>query len=111
MEHILLVEKEGRTIAIRKFNNTARILYDYILHMSKEYSLHAPYSFQLTIVLPNWYPAWRNQKSAVENIIRSEIPAHILPYFHWINKKNMVDFETCYEDWLKALIQLNDYSR
>jgi hypothetical protein len=111
VEHILLVTKDNRNIIYKKFNSAATILYDYIMHMSREYSAHPPYSFQLTIVLPNWYPAWRNRKGSIEKKIRAEIPAHILPYFHWLNKKNMSDFETCYEDWLKALIQLHDYPR
>jgi hypothetical protein len=107
VEHILLVRKDEKNIINKKFNNAADLLYDYIIKMSTQYQKYPAYSFQVSIVLPNWYRDWRNQKTRIESIIHEELPAHILPHFHWLNKKNMATFESCYEDWLKALLQLN----
>jgi hypothetical protein len=107
VEHILLIKKDDNNILNKKFNSAADLLYDYIINMSKEYRQHPSYSYQLTIVFPSWYTTWRSQKNRIENLIRDEMPAHILPYFHWLNKKNMSEFESCYEDWLEALLQIN----
>lgn len=107
VEHILLLKKDSTNIVNKKFNSAADLLYDYIVNMSAEYKRYPAYSFQVTIVLPGWHGAWRSQKNRVENAIKDELPAHILPYFHWLNKKNMSEFESCYEDWLKAMLQLN----
>ena len=109
VEHILLVKKEAINIATKKFNSAADLLYDYIIYMSKKYEQQPSYSFQVTIVLPNWITPDQVQQDKIENIIREESPAHILPYFHWLNKKNMTEFESCYTDWLEALIRLNAY--
>lgn len=106
VEHILLIEREEKNLFSKKFNRAAELLYDYISHLSAEDQPHDPYSFQMTIILPDWYPSWRKRRNTVENAIKKEIPAHILPYFHWLNKKNMGEFEILYEDWLKALLQL-----
>jgi len=107
VEHILLVKREATNIANKKFNSAAELLYDYIVYMSKKYEQQPSYSFQLTIVLPNWIISQRDQQNRIENIISEELPAHILPYFHWLNKKNMSEFESCYADWLEALMRLN----
>ena len=106
VEHILLIPKDEGSIAHKKFNSAADLLYDYILNMSKRYADYPPYSFQVSVVLPAWGD-WRNHKARIETIVREELPAHILPTFHWLNKKNMVDFESCYEDWLKLLVAIN----
>jgi hypothetical protein len=107
VEHILLLKKDDSNIINKKFNSAVDLLYDYIINMSKEYKQHHSYSYQVTIVFPSWYTKWRSQKTRIENLIKEEMPAHILPYFHWLNKKNMSEFESCYEDWLKALLQFN----
>jgi len=107
VEHILLVKREATNIANKKFNSAADLLYDYIVYMSKKYEQQPSYSFQLTIVLPNWIIPQRDLQTRIENLISEELPAHILPYFHWLNKKNMSEFESCYADWLEALMRLN----
>ncbi len=107
VEHILLVKKEATNIANKKFNSAADLLYDYISYMSKKYEQHPSYSFQVTIVLPAWHTPQRDQQNRIENLIKEELPAHILPYFHWLNKKNMGEFESCYADWLEALLHIN----
>ncbi|NEO65952.1 MAG: hypothetical protein F6J98_38420, partial [Moorea sp. SIO4G2] len=46
-----------------------------------------PYSFQLSFVFPDWLHRFQeeNFKQLIYNIISAEIPAHITPYFHWLN--------------------------
>lgn len=105
VEHILLVRREEDHIFVKRFNRDAEVLQDYISNLSGHHQ-YDPYSFQLTMVLPDWYPSWRKRRNTVETIIKEEMPAHILPYFLWLNKKNMAVFETLYEDWLKSLLRL-----
>lgn len=107
VEHILLVKKEATNIANKKFNSAADLLYDYIIYMSKKYEQQPSYSFQITVVLPSWITPHRDQQDRIENLVREELPAHILAYFHWLNKKNLSEFESCYADWLEALMRLN----
>lgn len=106
VEHILLIRQEEDNIFSKKFNRAAELLYDYITNLSDEYQQYEPYSFQLTIVFPDWYSSWRKRRNTVENRVREELPAHLLPHLHWLNKKEMGEFEILYEDWLKALLQL-----
>ncbi|HTF20024.1 MAG TPA: hypothetical protein VK658_18250 [Chryseolinea sp.] len=107
VEHILLVKKDASNILNKKFNSAAELLTDYIVKMSREYRRQTSYSCQVTIVFPGWNSKWKSNKPQIEQMIREELPAHILPYFHWLNKKNLGEFESCYEDWMKALLQLN----
>ncbi len=106
VEHILLIEQQERSIFSKKFNRAAELLLEYISNLSAEVPLRDPYSFQLTIVLPDWYATWRKRRSTVENAIRKEVPAHILPQIFWLGKKYMSEFEILYGDWLKNLLQL-----
>ncbi len=106
IEHILLMQRAEGSIFSKKFNRAAELLLEYIHDLSAEEPPQDPYSFQLTLILPDWYATWRQRRNTVENAIRKEVPVHILPYFHWLNKKNMDEFEILYEDWLKALLQV-----
>lgn len=106
VEHILLIEREEHNIFSKKYNRAAELLFEYIQNLIEK-KPHDPYSFQLSIILPDWYSSWSKRRNSVENVIRKEMPAHILPYFHWMNKKRMGEFEILYEDWLKGLLQLH----
>ena len=46
-----------------------------------------PYSFQLSFVFPNWLPRFKdsNFKQLLFNTITSELPAHLTPYYHWLD--------------------------
>lgn len=74
-----------------------------------------PYSLRLTIVLPGWSGRFTNMhyRSFAENLIRSEIPAHILARICWIGhdkrfsssdrepkKPQMVQLQKVYKQWL-----------
>ena len=65
-----------------------------------------PYSFQLSFVFPDWLPRFQNDnfKKLIYNIISTEIPAHITPYYHWLDKPKMRDFETDYQNWLNTIV-------
>ncbi|CAN5331590.1 hypothetical protein BH23BAC1_BH23BAC1_17790 [soil metagenome] len=108
VEHILLVEREEDTIFSKKFNRAAELLFEYIINLYTGRKTHGLYSFQLSIVIPAWYRSWNRRYITVENAIRKELPAHIFPHFHWMNKKQMGEFEILYEDWLEALLQINN---
>ncbi|NEO95512.1 MAG: hypothetical protein F6K56_37175, partial [Moorea sp. SIO3G5] len=63
-----------------------------------------PYSFQISFVFPDWLPRFQeeNFKQLIYNIIIAEIPAHITPYCHWLDKPNMIKFENAYQLWLNT---------
>ena len=68
-----------------------------------------PYSFQISFVFPNWLPRFQNEnfKQLIYNIISAEIPAHITPYCHWLDKPKMLDFERFYTHWLNTIVDKN----
>lgn len=75
-----------------------------------------PYSFRVSIVLPGWTERFGNIdfRRFVENLIRKELPAHIMAKICWIGypknytkengqppeKNQMVILEEAYKDWL-----------
>ncbi len=69
-----------------------------------------PVSFQVSIVFPNWPERFSRPEFQyhAETIIRRELPAHILPYIHWVPEGYMTPFEEAYEQWLKALALENE---
>lgn len=75
-----------------------------------------PYSFRVTLVLPGntFRFADRDFRDFLENLIREELPAHILAKICWIGRANTGDleqedqlghFEEAYLDFLKGLSQ------
>lgn len=72
-----------------------------------------PYSFRVTVVLPGWTYRFSNPdfRKFTEELIRSEMPAHILARICWIGNRltnepdpdnEMVKFEAVYKDFLLA---------
>lgn len=61
-----------------------------------------PYSYQIHIVLPGFGKRFGNMdfRRYCEGLIRSEVPAHIMPKVCWIDKDNMALLEKSYKDWL-----------
>ncbi|MCC5905113.1 MAG: hypothetical protein JJU13_02820 [Balneolaceae bacterium] len=69
-----------------------------------------PYSFRLTIVLPGWLKRFSNMyyREFAENVIRSEVPAHILTRICWIGygsdeeteRPQMAQLDELYKNWL-----------
>ncbi|WP_162415420.1 hypothetical protein [Cyclobacterium roseum] len=79
-----------------------------------------PYSFKVTIVLPGntFRFADRDFRDFLENLIREELPAHILAKICWIGKAQtgnleqvdqLAQFEESYKEFLKGLSQ-GDYA-
>ncbi|AOY79032.2 hypothetical protein BJP36_03025 [Moorena producens JHB] len=68
-----------------------------------------PYSFQISFVFPDWLPRFQeeNFKQLIYNIISAEIPAHITPYCHWLDKPKMIKFENAYQLWLNTKMDKN----
>lgn len=72
-----------------------------------------PYSFWITVVIPNWLPQYKdnpNAQNAFEQLVRRETPAHIVAKFCWLNAQEMYRFESAYLQWLyeNALEQPNE---
>lgn len=68
-----------------------------------------PYSFQISFIFPDWLTRFQNEnfRKLIYNMIISEIPAHITPYFHWLDKTKMRDFENDYQNWLNTIVDKN----
>ena len=61
-----------------------------------------PYTDRITIVLPAYSGRFRNMdfRNFVEETLRQETPAHILPRICWVNSDDMAVIEKAYRDWL-----------
>ncbi|MDD3355246.1 hypothetical protein, partial [Zoogloea sp.] len=61
-----------------------------------------PYSWRLQIILPAYAGRFQNMdfRRFVEQTIRQEVPAHLLPRICWVNADDMARFEGAYRDWL-----------
>ena len=61
-----------------------------------------PYSFRIHVILPAENGRFRNMhfRRFVEETIRQETPAHILPKICWICKEDMAMLEKTYRDWI-----------
>jgi len=61
-----------------------------------------PYSDRLTIVLPAYTGRFRDMdfRHFVEQTLRLECPAHLLPRICWVNTDDMATIEKAYRDWL-----------
>jgi hypothetical protein len=70
-----------------------------------------PYSFRVTIVLPGWTYRFGNPdfRKFMEELIRKELPAHVLPRICWVgnaknvvldNENDMLQFQEAYHQFL-----------
>lgn len=61
-----------------------------------------PYSYRLHIVLPAYAGRFHEMefRRFVEDTIRQETPAHILPKICWVNTDDMAKLEQAYHDWI-----------
>lgn len=61
-----------------------------------------PYSYRLHFVLPAYAGRFQNMdfRRFVEETIRLETPAHILPKICWVDTEQMAKFEQVYRDWI-----------
>ena len=63
-----------------------------------------PYSHQVHIIMPGWGSRLSDPpfRAFVEQTIRRELPAHLIPRVCFISQNHMREFEGCYRDWLNA---------
>ncbi|MGQ8364226.1 hypothetical protein [Glaciecola sp. 1036] len=63
-----------------------------------------PFSYQIHIILPGYGKRLGNMdfRRYCEGVIRSEVPAHIMPKICWIAKDQMALLERAYKDWLSV---------
>jgi hypothetical protein len=77
-----------------------------------------PYSFKVSIVLPGFTYRFSNPdfRNYMENIIREELPAHIVPRICWVGSRreeekdednDLWQFENAYKEYLKAKTMLD----
>src|SRR5574343_402310 len=61
-----------------------------------------PYTYRVTVVLPAYTGRFRDMdfRRFVEETLRQEMPAHILPRICWVNSDDMAAIEKAYRDWL-----------
>jgi hypothetical protein len=61
-----------------------------------------PYSYRVHVLLPAYAGRFQNEgfRRFVEEVIRAEMPAHILPTVCWIGTSDMADFEGAWRNWL-----------
>ncbi|MFK0731367.1 MAG: hypothetical protein ACFKPT_02860 [Gloeotrichia echinulata GP01] len=71
-----------------------------------------PYSFQISLVFPNWLPRFQNEnfRQLIDNVLNAEIPAHVTIYYHWLNQDQMQIFETAYHQWLQIMSDETAYT-
>ncbi len=74
-----------------------------------------PYSYRIHVILPAYRERFRNMnfRRFVEEVIREETPAHILPKVCWISQENMTELDKLYRDWiyLKAGVEASDRAK
>jgi hypothetical protein len=112
VEHALLRPKGEAVVPLNTVHFTAE-------GKTLEPFVTEPYSFQVSIFLPGWAPRFANRefRGIVERTIRSETPAHILPWIYWVNPvkdkegnpvlpPEFVTFEVKFKSWLE---HANDY--
>lgn len=60
------------------------------------------YDFKVSIILPKWCNRFNNEdfKQLFFQTVQTNIPAHIKVDYHWMSHKDMIEFETCSEQWL-----------
>ncbi len=69
-----------------------------------------PYSLKMSFLIPAWSGRFLQDKmrTIFENISRLNAPAHLTIDFHWLNPKEMNDFEAIYFKWLQLKSENSD---
>lgn len=66
--------------------------------------LKDPYSFRMTLVLPEWLERFNNIdfRRHFEHTARLEAPAHVHVKICWVDQADMMKFEKAFKPWLSA---------
>jgi len=61
-----------------------------------------PYSYRVSVVLPAYVGRFADMafRRFVEETLRQEMPAHLLPRICWVNSDDMAAIELAYREWL-----------
>ena len=100
IEHNLLVPADNElfepSISLHREDNLQELVDD-------------PYSFRATVVLPGWLDICQNMqfRDYVEQVIREELPAHLVVKICWIAPNIMLHLETAYDNYLDVMKQCN----
>ncbi len=72
-----------------------------------------PYSYRIHVILPAYRERFRNMnfRRFVEEVIREETPAHILPKVCLISQENMTELDGLYRDWIYLKAGVEDSER
>ena len=68
-----------------------------------------PYSFWITVVLPDWASRFQNSDrlNAFMQTLRREMPAHLSVRYAMLSRTDMLAFEAAYNEWIKRLCTKN----
>lgn len=74
-----------------------------------EPALMDPYSFWITIVLPDWADRFQNsdRREVFMQTLRREMPAHLSVRYALLSRADMLAFEAAYNEWIKRLCTKN----
>ena len=63
-----------------------------------------PYSYRVHVLMPAYAARFRTVdfRRFVEDVIRQEMPAHVLPRVCWVSREDMRAVEVAYKAWLEA---------
>jgi hypothetical protein len=69
-----------------------------------------PYSYRVHVILPAYAGRFQNVefRAFVEETIRQEMPAHILPKICWVNEDDMAMVESAYRAWIPLRAGVSD---
>ena len=74
----------------------------------EEGTMEDPYSFRISFILPllEEHKKLGNLgfRQYIESVIRNETPAHIIPHIHWVDVKQMNEFEGLYKIWIRVCV-------
>ncbi|MGX5820945.1 hypothetical protein ACWKWU_22295 [Chitinophaga lutea] len=95
LEHILL---RPRTAA---FTELLRPMVNCV----DDVSLMDPYSFWITIVLPDWTGRFSDpaRRDVFMQTLRREMPAHLQVRYALLTREDMLRFESAYNEWIRRL--------
>ena len=71
-----------------------------------------PYSFHVTVVAPGWLRICQNMqfRTFVENVVRNELPAHVLAKICWVDPLVMFKFEESYKAYVNINLKKRPFS-
>ena len=99
---------------IKSFKRSGMPIFDRIKYTTKHRSESQAdvdkdyYSLTLSVVLPNWPSRFQNSdfRDLMRNIIVLNAPVYVHINFHWLNSRDMEQFEDIYFDWLEERVAI-----